>query len=79
MIGDVVNLASRIEGLTRHHDTSLLVSEVVFRAVEQDVDALAVQRLSDVVVRGRAAPMSLYKLDAGASAAGEAPAAEVAR
>ena len=60
VIGDVLNMASRIEGLTKTHRARLLVSEAVYSAVE--ADQLLTERTSDVIVRGRAAPMTLYKL-----------------
>ena len=62
VIGDVVNTASRIEGLTKHLKTPLLISEAVFSAIEPEL--LPAQRFDDVAVRGRATPMTLYGLAA---------------
>ena len=50
IIGDMVNLASRLEGLTKKYDQPLIVSESVIRKVE---DRLPHRLMDRVVVKGR--------------------------
>ena len=56
-IGDAVNLASRIEGLTKEHGEALLVSDAV-RA--QAGDAFSWQPLGAVSVRGKTEPVATW-------------------
>lgn len=56
VIGDTVNLASRIEGLTKVHGEALLVSEATAAAVGPRV---AFRTVAREIVRGRVAPVGL--------------------
>ena len=58
--GDVVNLAARIEQLTKQYDAQLLVSEAVWKALEPGRFEGA--SIGAVDVRGRAGSVHLYKL-----------------
>lgn len=58
--GDVVNLAARIEQLTKRYDAQLLVSETVWQALEPGRFEGA--SIGAVGVRGRAGAVHLYKL-----------------
>ena len=60
VIGDVVNLASRIEQLNKQFASQLLVSEEVWRAVGED--AAGATRIGETQVKGRTAPIQIYKL-----------------
>ncbi len=69
VLGDVVNVASRIEALTRELDVSLLVSNAVVEAAKglshgssTVVDGF--QRLPDQRLRGRSQPVTLWRLAA---------------
>ena len=55
-IGDTVNLASRLESLTKHFETSILVSE----ATVQAVPALEFIELDSVLVQGRSERVVIY-------------------
>lgn len=60
VIGDVVNLASRIEQLNKRFGSQLLISETVWEAVcEEFRDATPMGR---VPVKGREAPIEIYKV-----------------
>jgi adenylate cyclase len=59
VIGDVVNLASRIEQLNKQFGSQLLISETVCQAVG---DALAEAPMGHVQVKGREAPITIYKI-----------------
>ena len=60
VVGDAVNLASRIEHLNKDYGTNILVSEYTF---EQVKDEFPVSREVDRVrVRGRAQPVRLFEL-----------------
>ena len=58
-VGAVVNFASRIERLNKLYDTDILVSEAVFRKVE---DRFLFRRIDDVPIPGISEPASLYVL-----------------
>jgi adenylate cyclase len=59
VIGDTVNLASRIEGLNKQFGSQLLISDTVRQAIGQDVDAIP---LGDVPIRGYEQPVRVWRL-----------------
>lgn len=57
IIGDAVNLASRVEGLTKEHEVDLLVTEAT-RA--QAAEAFTYAPVGAVKVKGKVAPVELF-------------------
>ena len=62
VVGDTVNLAARIERLTKEHNTQALISETTRLRLTDDVPLLAALA---VTVRGVSAPVRVYPLGAG--------------
>ena len=66
VISDAVNLASRVENLTKTYRVPLIVTEDTVRAL-QSPDAVAMRRIDRVLVQGKSQPVVLYEvLDAEA-------------
>ena len=62
MLGDTVNLASRLEGLNRDYGTHLLVSRsVVDEATCEAEEAFVWRRVDRVLVRGRKQAVDVYE------------------
>jgi len=61
VIGDVVNLASRIEKLNKEFDSELLISEEVKHDALSDNLSEAIS-MGHVQVRGREEPIQIYQL-----------------
>ncbi|HEX9464100.1 MAG TPA: adenylate/guanylate cyclase domain-containing protein [Alphaproteobacteria bacterium] len=61
VIGDTVNLASRLEQLTKDHGSRLLVSDTVARQLGQELGPAT--PLGDVTVRGYDTPLQVWRLD----------------
>lgn len=59
VMGDTVNIASRLEGLGKHYGTRILISEATYRDTEPLVIARAVDR---VTVKGKTEGMLIYEL-----------------
>ncbi len=59
VIGDVVNTASRIEGLCKRFQAEFLISDEVYQEVKHMV---RVFRLSKVLVKGKDEPIQVYKV-----------------
>lgn len=59
IIGDSVNLASRLEGLNRQFGTSLIISEATFLQVKGRVVA---RELDLIRVKGKTQPVKVYEL-----------------
>jgi adenylate cyclase len=68
VIGDMVNLASRLEGLTKKYHAPLLVSESVHRKVS---GTLPCRLLDRVAVKGRSAGTGIYEVRRALSGAEE--------
>jgi adenylate cyclase len=64
VIGDAVNVASRIEGLTKEHGVDVLISETTWGQLD---GAVRGQRLVEETIRGRKEPVVLYTIDADAT------------
>ena len=81
-VGDGVNLAARIEGLTRQYDVPLLVADVT-RAAAGELDGVAWVEVDEVLVKGRRQPVTLHvplPLAEASAERGRPPtAAEIAR
>jgi adenylate cyclase len=58
VIGDTVNLASRLEGINKLYGTSLILSEETFRMAQQVVEA---RELDLVTVAGKTEPVRIYE------------------
>ena len=67
VIGDAVNLASRIEGLTKEHGAEVLVSEATWMLLG---DRFTGERVGEVEVKGRRGRVVIYTVT---GRAGEAP------
>jgi adenylate cyclase len=64
IIGDMVNLASRIEGLTKKYHQPLLISESLHQKIKDEVDC----RLIDTVaVKGKTKGVKIYTVKKGLS------------
>ncbi len=61
VIGDAVNLASRLESLTKYYQTQNLVSEYTVNALERPGD-FHLRLIDRVSVPGRSAPVKIYEL-----------------
>ncbi len=59
IIGDTVNLASRVEQLTKHYGSVLLVTDAVWQVVKDDYPG---RPLDPVSVRGREEPVAIHAL-----------------
>jgi adenylate cyclase len=57
VLGDTVNLASRLESLNKEHKTKLLLSEATLEIMGGAIDTVY---LGTVSVRGKSVPMKLY-------------------
>jgi adenylate cyclase len=58
-IGDVVNVASRLESETKHFGTAILISDDV---QEKIGDEFILELLGETMVKGRTAPVKVYKV-----------------
>jgi class 3 adenylate cyclase len=62
VIGDTVNLASRLEGLNKRFASSIILSDSTWAALPEELrERGSFERLSDVEVRGKKEPLTLYK------------------
>jgi adenylate cyclase len=61
VLGDTVNLASRLENLNKEHHTKLLMSEATEKLLGGAVETL---RLGSIAIRGKAVPINVYTLTA---------------
>ena len=57
VIGDNVNLASRLEGLTKHYQVPIIISDVVLHTVG---DLMPTREVDTVRVKGKEQPSTLY-------------------
>ncbi len=61
VIGDTVNLASRIEALTKIFKVKILISETVFNNLKNK-DNLLIREVDIVKVRGKTKPVKIYEV-----------------
>lgn len=57
VIGDAVNLASRIESLNKPLGTDILISEHTYELVKNDIDC---EVMPSIAVKGKADPLTIY-------------------
>jgi adenylate cyclase len=70
VIGDSVNVASRIEALNKHYGTAIMIGEETRAAAG---DAIIVRRIDRVAVRGRVQGLAIFELLGLASDGEERP------
>ena len=68
VVGDAVNLASRVEGLTKRYGASILISEHTASRL-RDRSSYALRRIARVQVVGKTEPVAIYEVLDGEPAA----------
>ena len=74
VIGDAVNLGSRLEGLTKHYGVQLIVSEFTATALED----VLLRKLDRVTVKGKQEPVTIYEVVSLAGQAATSLSGEIA-
>jgi len=64
VIGDTVNVASRIEGMTRSYPVEILMSDSTSQAI---VNSVPSYKIATVQVKNRVEPLTLWSPDAPAA------------
>ena len=59
VMGDAVNLASRLEGANKAYGSGMMISESTYRSCEVDID---VRELDRITVVGKSEPVTVYQL-----------------
>ena len=59
VIGDTVNLASRLESYNKTYKTKMLISSSTYEKVKDFTDA---NKISDVLIRGKTDTMDIYEI-----------------
>ena len=59
VIGDSVNLASRLEGINKVYGTLILISEETYRLAQKDIEA---REVDVITVAGKSEPVRIYEL-----------------
>jgi adenylate cyclase len=59
VMGDMVNLGSRLEGINKEYGTNIVISEYTYAAIK---DALFCRELDSVRVKGKKLPVKIYEL-----------------
>lgn len=67
VIGDHVNLASRVEGLTRKYNAHILITELTLNKIKDSISTDKIWRtevrgLEKVIVKGKERPVEIYEL-----------------
>jgi len=59
LMGDNVNLGSRLEGTNKFYKTGIIISEFTYQYVKEDV---VIRELDLIRVKGKALPVKIYEL-----------------
>jgi adenylate cyclase len=59
IMGDPVNLGSRVEGANKMYKTELIITEYTYEMVR---DYVIARELDFVIVKGKAKPVKIYEL-----------------
>ena len=59
VLGDAVNLASRLEGISKNYDTTIIIGEDTYKSVK---DKFKFRKLDDVQVKGKSNKVAIYKV-----------------
>ena len=59
VIGDAVNLSSRLEGANKVYGTNIIISEFTYEVVKKNAE---VRELGETSVKGRSQPIKIYEL-----------------
>ncbi|MCX7821295.1 MAG: HAMP domain-containing protein [Brevinematales bacterium] len=62
VISDSVNLASRLEGLTKHYGAGIIISENVMNEISNFDNKYSYRFLDKVKVKGKTKPISIYEV-----------------
>jgi len=61
VMGDTVNLASRLEGLTKFYGSKIIISQPTFEFIEQE-DSFEIREIDLVMVKGKKKPVTIYEV-----------------
>jgi len=61
VMGDTVNLASRLEGLTKFYGSKILISNSTFEYLESE-NSFEIRELDFVMVKGKKKPVTIYEV-----------------
>lgn len=59
VIGDEVNLASRLEGVNKHYETEILITENTYNAAKKVIEA---REIDLITIKGKKKPVKIFEL-----------------